>query len=81
MTTQTLNANVTDTNHKPRGAMTIEIEFLAGRPCEVRHDGLTYRTTGKDGHHIASGIATIEMATDDDTRLWISHDGSQIWED
>lgn len=39
MTTQTINANVTDTNHKPRGALRIEIEFLTGRPCEVRHDG------------------------------------------
>lgn len=80
-TKQTIEAKVIDTNHCLRGWMNVDVEFHKKLPVEVIHDGKTYTYTGKDGHHIASGIATVEMATDDDARLWISHDGSQIWED
>jgi len=81
MTTQTINANVTDTNHRLRGRMNVEIEFLAGRPCEVRHDGKTYTYTGKDGVWMSTGRGTREMATIEDARLWITLDGRIVLED
>ena len=80
-THQTLRVQVTDTNQRPRGVMTIAAEFDDVGPCRVRHDGRTYGFTGKAGTHRASGVATREMATFDDARLWIALDGSAIWED
>ena len=80
-TTQTIQSIVTDTNHRARGTMSIQVEFHKGLPVEVIHDDQTYRFTGKDGQHIASGIATREMATENDARLWITLDGQHAWED
>lgn len=45
------------------------------------HDGRNYWFTGKSGTHRASGVATREMATADDARLWITLGGTAIWED
>ena len=47
----------------------------------VQHDGQAYWFTGKSGTHRASGVATREMATADDARLWITLGGTAIWED
>lgn len=76
-----INATVTDTNHRLRGTMRIEVEFLHGSPMCVVHDGAAYFRTGKTGTHIATGQATLEMATEDDARLWITHSGETVWED
>ena len=77
----TLTAHVIDTNHRVRGAMTIEVEFYAEVPVSVRHDGQSYHFTGKSGTNFKTGLPVREMATEDDTRLWISLDGLQVWED
>lgn len=81
MTTQTLTAQVTDTNHRPRGAMAIGVEFHADVPLTVHHDGLHYHFTGKSGTNFKTGLPVREMATEDDARLWITLDGLQVWED
>lgn len=80
-TTQTLNAHITDTNHRSRGAMAIGVEFHADAPLSVLHDGLSYHFTGKSGSNFKTGLPVREMATEDDARLWISLDGLQVWED
>lgn len=80
-THQTLRVQVTDTNQRPRGVMTIEADFDHLGPCRVLHDGHTDWFTGKSGTHRASGVATSEMATADDSRLWITLGGTAIWED
>ena len=36
---------------------------------------------GKEGNHIATGRATRAMATEEDARLWITLDGTVVWED
>ena len=78
---QTLTAQVTDTNHRPRGAMAIDIEFHQDVPLTVLHYGLDYHFTGKTGTNFKTGLPVREMATEDDARLWITLDGRQVWED
>lgn len=80
-TITSLRAQVTDANHRPRGMMNIEFEGDANGPFRVIHDGRTYWYTGKSGTHLASGVATREMATADDARLWITLGGTAVWED
>lgn len=80
-TTQNIESIVTDTNHHPRGVMTVQVEFMKGDPCKVVHDGQTYHATGKAGSNIATGVAVREMATEADARLWITLDGKHVWED
>ena len=77
----TLTAHVTDTNHRARGVMTIEVEFDAEAPISVCHEGQIYGFTGKAGTNLSTGRPVREMATEDDARLWISLDGQQVWED
>ncbi len=77
----TITAQVTDTNHRPKGTMSVELEFDAEGPVCAQHAGQAYRYTGKAGHNRATGLAMREMATIDDARLWITLDGQQIWED
>ncbi len=82
MTTLTsIEAIVTDANHRPRGTMSIGIECLQGSPIHVVHEGAAYYRTRKTGTHIATGLPTIEMATENDARLWITLDGTKVWED
>ena len=80
-TKQTIETIVTDANGHPRGVMSIEVDFHKNGPCEVTHEGHTYRFSGKDGTHMATGRPTREMATDEDARLWITLDGAHVWED
>lgn len=80
-TKQDIETIVTDTNGRLRGVMGIQVEFHRGVPCEVIHAGQTYLATGKEGAHMATGRLTREMATDDDARLWITLDGTHVWED
>ena len=77
----TITAQVTDTNHRPKGAMPVRLEFDAEGPVRAQHAGQVYRYTGKSGHNRATGLAVREMATIDDARLWITLDGKQVWED
>ena len=79
--TQTLRVQVTDTNQRPRGVMTIVADFDHLGPYRVELEGRIYWFTGKSGTHLASGVATREMATADDARLWITLGGSAVWED
>lgn len=79
--TKTLATQVTDTNGRAAGSFLVTIDFDRNGPSTVMHRGECYVFTGKTGNHIASGVATREMATDRDARLWITLDGSAIWED
>ena len=81
MTTKTIHANVTDTNHRPRGMMDVRVEFHQGNPAEVAHDGKTYIYTGKSGSNLRTGLPVREMATEEDARLWITLDGRIVLED
>lgn len=65
----TINAQVTDTNHRTRGEMTIEVNFDQVGPLMVEHDGKTYSYTHKTGTNHKTGLAVREMATCDDARL------------
>ena len=80
-THQTLRVQVPDTTQRPRGVMTIEVDFDHAGPYRVQNDDQAYRLTGKSGTHRASGVATREMATADDASLWITLGGTAIWED
>lgn len=79
--TKTLAAQVTDTNGRAAGSFLVTIDFGRNGPSTVMHRGECFVFTGKTGNHIASGVATREMATDSDARLWVTLDGSTIWED
>jgi len=77
----TVTALVTDTNKRFRGAMPVQVEFDAHGPVRIKHAGQTYHYTGKEGRSLDRGLATREMATADDARLWMTLDAIQIWED
>ena len=76
-----LQAHVTDTNHRPRGVMSIKVEFHQDAPWSVEHNGQSYFFTGKSGTNDSTGDPVRELSTDDDARLWITLDGLQVWED
>ena len=78
---QTIEAKVIDTNQRLRGWMDIQVEFHQRKPIEVVHDGRTYTFTGKDGVWMSTGRETREMATPEDSRLWITLDGRIVLED
>ena len=78
---KSINAQVTDTNHRARGEMSIQVEFDQTGPYLVEHDGQTYCYTSKAGTNRKTGLDVREMATFDDARLWITLDGTQVWED
>jgi hypothetical protein len=77
----TLIAQVTDTNHRARGSMQVTVDFDQAGPALLDHDGQTYTFTQKAGTNHKTGLPVREMATFDDARLWITLDGTQIWED
>ena len=81
MTIKTVTAHVIDTNYRPKGDMPVTVEFDAEGPMRVQHAGQAYRYTGKSAYDRATGLAVCEMATIDDARLWITLDGTSIWED
>lgn len=81
MTITTVTAVVTDTNKRLRGSMPVQVEFDTYGPVRVRHAGQIYRYTGKEGRSLDRDLATREMATIDDARLWMTLDALQIWED
>ena len=78
---KTITTKVTDTNNRPAGSTTIIVDFGSNGPDVVIHNRAAYVFTGKAGTHLATGVATREMATDSDARLWITLDGLTIWED
>ena len=78
---QTIETNVIDCNHRPRGLMPVDVEFYDDAPFSVIHEGQTYCYTGKSGSNLKTGLPVREMATADDARLWITLDGQQVWED
>jgi len=79
--TTTHQVHVTDTNNRPRGVMTVDIDFDDVGPCLLTHDGQQYVFTHKSGVNSETGTAVREMATPTDARLWITLDATQIWED
>jgi len=81
MTIQTIDARVTDANRLQRGVMRIAAEMGDHGPTQVRHDGNVYWFTGKTGVNVATGQSVLELATDQDARLWINKTGAEIWED
>lgn len=78
---KTLKAQITDANNRVRGVMDIQVHADHIGPLIVIHSGHTYSFTGKSGTHIASGVATREMATSDDARIWITLCATCIFED
>ena len=78
---KTINAQVTDTNHRARGEMSIQVDFDQTGPYLVEHDGQAYCYTSKAGTNRKTGLDVREMATFDDARLWITLDGTQVRED
>lgn len=78
---KTINAQVTDINSRPRGAMRINVDFDKTGPSLVEHEGQSYRYTRKAGINRKTGLEVREMATFEDARLWITLDGTLIWED
>lgn len=78
---KTISAQVTDTNHRARGEMKINVDFDQTGPALVEHDGQTYCFTQKAGTNRKTGLPVREMATFDDARLWITLDASQVCED
>lgn len=81
MTSKTITAHVIDTNDRSKGAMPVTVEFDTEGPVRVQHAGQAYRYTGKSAYDRTTGLAVCEMATIDDARLWITLDGTTIWED
>ena len=77
----THQVHVTDTNNRPRGLMSVNIEFDDVGPCLLTHDDQQYVFTHKSGVNPETGAAVREMATPSDARLWITLDASCIWED
>ena len=78
---KTVTTKVTDTNSRPAGSTTIIVDFGSHGPDVVIHKNAAYAFTGKAGTNISTGVATRELATASDARLWITLDGSAIWED
>lgn len=78
---KTLAAQVTDTNGRAAGSFLVTIDFDRNGPSTVMHRGECFVFTGKAGTHLATGTATREMANASDACLWITLDGSAIWED
>ena len=78
---KSINAQVTDTNHRPRGEMRIQVDFDKTGPSLVEHDRQTNCYTHKAGTNRKTGLEVREMATIEDARLWITLDGTQVWED
>ena len=76
-----VTALVTDTNKHFRGAMPVQVEFDAHGPVRIQYAGQTYHYTGKEGRSLDRDLATREMSTVDDARLWTTLDVIQIWED
>lgn len=74
-------AQVTDANERSRGPMAIRLAFDAIGPVLVEHNDCVYTYKGKSGTNLASGKAVRELVTAIDARLWISLEGSHIWED
>jgi len=76
-----MKATVTDTNHKPQGTKNVKGEFVNGKPSKVEHKGATYYSEFREGQNIATGRTVHLMVAEGDERLWITTDGSMIWED
>lgn len=77
-----INAQVTDANKIDRGLMSIVlVSAQHGKPLLVEHDGRGYAGTGRTGTNIATGLPVHEMATEFDRRIWITADGSRVFED
>jgi len=75
-------ADVTDTNHRPRGKMSIMVDFHQGEPVSIEHEGVTYCFSGKTGQNRDTGEEVRELKTEPDARrLWVNKDCSKLWED
>ncbi len=74
-------AQVTDANERFRGAKAIRLSFDAIGPVLAEHNDCVYTYKGKSGTNLSTGKAVRELVTAMDARLWISLDGTLIWED
>lgn len=73
--------HVTDTNGCARGELAIRVAFDGTGPMVVEHGDCVYTYRGKAGTNLATGAAVRELVTSADSRIWISLDGTLIWED
>lgn len=62
-------------NSKTPEQVEITVEFMAFAPYQAIYEGLIYWATGKKGRNLGTGRPMVELATDDDARMWISTDG------
>jgi hypothetical protein len=69
---------VIDQNNKDLGKKEVKIYSDHCGPYRVDYEGREYWSTGKSGNNIKTGKPSIEMATEDDQRLWITVDETLI---
>lgn len=74
-------AQVTDANWRTCGAMAIRLVLDREGPVVVEHNDCVYTYKGKSGANLSTGKAVRELVTAMDARLWITLDGTLIWED
>ena len=74
-------ARLTDANQRPRGRCLITLEWRRNTIAAVTHKNRRYLPTGKTATR-STGESVIEMMARDYfvERLWISTDGSALWE-
>ncbi len=72
---------VTDCNDRRVGKCKIRVEFAEGTPLVVHHARRKYVFGGKRGTNRRTGLAVVSMATREDARIWITLDGTRIYED
>jgi hypothetical protein len=79
--TKSVRTTVTDTNGRPAGERDVRVTFFAGTPNEVEHRARVYRATGKQGTNVRTGRDVVELATEKDERVWLTLDGTALYED
>ena len=77
-TMKTIVATVTDTKRRPKGTMTIHVEFARGLPLSVEHDGRGYSFGGKRGTNAKTGNEIVELAAEGDARIWVTLDATKL---
>lgn len=82
MKTEIKQVMVTDCNNRPLGRMLVNVLFWGENQIScITHNGNEYFPTGKTGTNNATGKAVVELATEEDARLWATLDANMIFED
>lgn len=82
MNTEIKQAMVIDYKNRPLGSMLVNVLFWGENQIScITHNGTKYFPTGKTGQNNATGKAVVELASDEDARLWATLDANMIFED